>query len=159
MGIAGDINAAFAKALRGAGHTVPEGGSVFLSLADKDKVRGKDIAVVLQLLGFEIYATTGTAAFLERHGIGTLHVDKVADGHKNAVRLIEDGSIDLVINTPAGGKARGDGLLIRRAATKHGIACVTTASGGMALVLSIMAARGADESVVPLQEHHAAVVW
>ncbi|MEN8239142.1 MAG: carbamoyl-phosphate synthase large subunit [Actinomycetota bacterium] len=158
MGVGQDINAAFAKALRGAGHTVPGGGSVFLSLADKDKSRGKDIAVVLQLLGFEIYATTGTATFLQRHGVDTTHVDKVAEGPLNAVRLIQDGSIDLVINTPAGGKARGDGLLIRRTATRHGIVCVTTASGGMALVLSIMAARGATESVVPLQEHHAAVV-
>jgi carbamoyl-phosphate synthase large subunit len=157
MGVASDVNAAFAKALRGAGHSVPDSGSVFLSLADGDKVRGKDIAVVLQLLGFTIYATTGTSVFLKRHGIETTHVDKVGEGPMNAVGLIQDGSIDLVINTPAGGKARGDGLLIRRAATKHGIACVTTASGGMALVLSIMAARGSSESVVSLQEHHCGV--
>jgi carbamoyl-phosphate synthase large subunit len=157
MGIARDINTAFAKALRGAGHTVPTEGSVFLSLADRDKTRGKDIAVILQLLGFTIYATSGTSAFLTRHGIDTTHVDKVGDGPMNAVRLIEDGVINLVINTPAGGKARGDGLLIRRTATRRGIACVTTASGGMALVLSIMSAQGATESVVPLQEHHAAV--
>jgi len=157
MGIARDINSAFGKALRGAGHVVPTEGSVFLSLADKDKARGKDIAVVLQLLGFTIYATAGTAAFLKRHGIETTHVDKVGDGPMNAVRLIEDGVIDLVINTPAGGKARGDGLLIRRTATRRRIACVTTASGGMALVLSIMATQGATESVVPLQEHHEAV--
>jgi len=157
MGVAADINTAFAKALRGAGHTVPEGGSVFLSLADKDKARGKDIAVVLQLLGFTIYATTGTAVFLKRHGIDTIHVDKVGEGTMNAVALIQKGSIDLVINTPAGGKARGDGLLIRRTATKHGVTCVTTASGGMALVLSIVAARDSSESVVPLQQLHAEV--
>jgi carbamoyl-phosphate synthase large subunit len=157
MGIAHDINTAFAKALRGAGHVVPSEGSVFLSLADVDKTRGKDIAVILKLLGFTIYATTGTAAFLKRHSIDTRHVDKVGDGPMNAVRLIDDGVIDLVINTPAGGKARGDGLLIRRTATRRAIPCVTTASGGMALVLSIMAAQGASESVVSLQEHHATV--
>jgi carbamoyl-phosphate synthase large subunit len=75
----------------------------------------------------------------------------------SALSMIHAGSIDLVINTPAGGKARGDGLLIRRASTRRGIACVTTASGGMALVLSIIAAREAGESVVPLQAHHASV--
>ena len=159
MGIGQDINSAFAKALRGAGHAVPARGSVFISFANKDKLRGKDIAVVLQLLGFTIYATTGTAAFLGRHGIETTHVDKVGDGPVNAVALIQDGTIDLVINTPAGGKARGDGLLIRQAATRSGIACVTTASGGMALVLSIMAARGTSEPVAPLQAHHGALAF
>jgi carbamoyl-phosphate synthase large subunit len=68
--------------------------------------------------------------------------------------LIEERQIDLVINTPAGGKARGDGRIIRRAATRHGIPCVTTAAGGLALVSSIAAIRDKDIDVTSLQDHH-----
>jgi carbamoyl-phosphate synthase large subunit len=89
--------------------------------------------------------------------MSTIHVDKVGEGSYDPVKLIEDGRIDLVINTPAGGKARGDGRLIRRTATRYGIPTVTTAAGGMALVLSIESARTTDEQVVSLQDHHRSV--
>ena len=154
MGISRSVNTAFAKSLRGAGHKVPDSGSVFLSFADRDKPAGKDIAEVLTRLGFTIYATFGTAGYLARHGIPAIHVDKVGEGPYDPLRLIEDGRIDLVINTPAGGKARGDGRLIRRTATRHGKPSVTTAAGGMALALSIEAARGTEENVGSLQEYH-----
>lgn len=159
MGIARDVNTAFAKSLRGAGHTIPDGGSVFLSLADGDKPMGKEIAKVLKRLGFTIYATFGTAGFLARNGISTIHVDKVGEGSYDPLTLIKDGRIDLVINTPAGGKARGDGRLIRRAATNRGMPTVTTAAGGIALALSIEAARGHEERVISIQDHHHSVVY
>ena len=71
------------------------------------------------------------------------------------MRLIEEQRINLVINTPVGGKARGDGRTIRRAATRHGIPCITTAEGGLAVVQSIVAARDETIDVVSIQDLHA----
>ncbi|MCL1599451.1 MAG: hypothetical protein M3094_09720, partial [Actinomycetia bacterium] len=67
------------------------------------------------------------------------------------------GRIDLVINTPAGGKARGDGKLIRMAATRHGIASVTTAAGGLALARSVETTRSHPNRMTSLQDHHCGV--
>jgi carbamoyl-phosphate synthase large subunit len=154
MGIAPTAALAFAKALSGAGHTIPTNGAAFISLADKDKAAGVMCARQLVDLGFSLFATHGTAGHLARNGIASTHVDKVGDGPYDPVRLIEERQIDLVINTPAGGKARGDGRIIRRAATRHGIPCVTTAAGGLALVSSIAAIRDEGIEVTSLQDHH-----
>ncbi|MCL1598808.1 MAG: carbamoyl-phosphate synthase large subunit, partial [Actinomycetia bacterium] len=118
MGIGENLGEAYARALRAAGHTVPTSGTVFLSFADRDKPLGAEIATILHSLGFRILATQGTADDLARRSIPSTRVDKVGDGAYDPVRLIDDGRIDLVINTPAGGKARGDGKLIRMAATR-----------------------------------------
>jgi carbamoyl-phosphate synthase large subunit len=147
---------AYAKALRGAGHSVPDHGAAFVSLADRDKTVGVEIASILTEMGFKIYATHGTAGHLARHGIATTHVDKVGEGLYDPVRLVEDDKIDLVINTPAGGKARGDGRLIRLAASRHAVPCVTTAQGGLAVANSIRAAAASGLDVTSLQDHHAA---
>jgi carbamoyl-phosphate synthase large subunit len=154
MGIGRTTGIAFAKALRGAGHSVPDRGAAFVSLADRDKTVGVEIAQVLTDMSFKIYATHGTAGHLARHGIASTHVDKVGEGAYDPVRLIEDDEIQLVINTPAGGKARGDGKLIRLAANRHAVPCVTTAQGGLAVANSIMAARGTGPDVKSLQDHH-----
>jgi len=158
MGFGDSTGMAYAKALSGAGHKVPNEGSVFLSLADRDKPIGAEIARALVDLGFKIYATHGTAGNLARHSIATTHVDKVGEGPYDPLRLISEDRIDLVINTPAGGKARGDGRLIRMAANRHGIASVTTAAGGLAVAYSIAANRLADGAVSSLQDHHAAIL-
>ncbi|MDK1018800.1 MAG: carbamoyl-phosphate synthase large subunit [Actinomycetota bacterium] len=156
MGIGPTVAVAYAKALSGAGHVVPSGGSVFISLADRDKARGVEIAQILIDLGFKIFATHGTAGHLARKGIAATHVDKVGEGAYDPVRLIEEERIDLIVNTPAGGKARGDGRIIRLAATRHGIPCVTTAEGGLAVARSIVAARSGTFEVVSIQDHHEA---
>ena len=155
MGIGATPGIAYAKALRGAGHTVPDYGGVFISLADRDKSVGVEIASILSKLGFKLFATHGTAGHLARHSIATTHVDKVGEGVYDPINLIDEERISLVVNTPAGGKARGDGRLIRLAANRHGVASVTTAQGGLAVAHSIQAAHQADLSVVSIQEHHA----
>jgi carbamoyl-phosphate synthase large subunit len=155
MGIADLAGVAYAKSLDAAGHHVPTSGNVFLSLADRDKIRGAEVARLLTESGFKVFATHGTAGHLARNGIASTHVDKVGEGSYDPVRLIEEGRIDLIVNTPAGGKARGDGRLIRMAANRHGIACVTTAEGGMAVARSIVAARNTEFSVRSIQDHHA----
>ncbi len=156
MGTGPGASVAYAKALAGAGHSVPSSGSAFISLADRDKPRGVEVAATLAEAGFRLYATHGTAGHLARHGIPSTHVDKVGEGAYDPVRLIEDGTIGLVVNTPAGGKARGDGRLIRLAANRSGIPCVTTAEGGLAVARSIVAAAAGGFDVTSLQDLHAA---
>ncbi len=155
MGVGPTPGVAYAKALRGAGHRVPESGAVFISLADRDKAVGVEIAETLVECGFKLFATHGTAGHLARNGIPTTHVDKLGEGTYDPVRLLSDGRVGLVVNTPAGGKARGDGAYIRRAAQRQGVPCVTTAEGGLAVARSIQARRSAELTVASLQDHHA----
>lgn len=154
MGVGRSMALAYAKALLAAGHGIPRKGSLFLSLADRDKALGVEVARLFSELGFRIYATHGTAGSLAREGIRATHVDKVGDGPYDPVRLLEEGEIDIVVNTPRGGKARGDGRLIRRAATRHGVPCVTTVQGGYAVATSIRDGLDAVTEVSSLQEHH-----
>jgi carbamoyl-phosphate synthase large subunit len=154
MGVGSGPPIAYSKALAAAGHTVPTSGSAFISLADRDKARGVEIARLLAQSGFRLFATHGTAGHLARHGIATTHVDKVGDGPYDPVRLAETDAIQLIVNTPAGGKARGDGRKIRLAANRHAIPCVTTAEGGLAVARSIVAASGTEFSVDSIQHHH-----
>jgi len=153
MGLAATIGGAYAKGLRAAGHVIPRGGTVFLSLDDRDKHAAAELATDLIGLGFRVLATHGTAGHLARHGVAVSHVDKVGEGPYDPVRLIELGEIDLVINTPGGSRARSDAGLIRRAATRHDVPCVTTVRGGSLLVESL---RSGDEAarVNTLQRHH-----
>ncbi len=154
MGIGPDPGIAYAKALLGAQHRVPEKGTLFLSLADRDKPLGVEVASIFESLGFRILSTHGTAGHLARRGITATHVDKVGEGPYDPVRLIENGEIDVVINTPRGGRARGDGRLIRIAAIRHSVPCVTTVQGGLAVAHSLQAGPGAVSTVVSLQDHH-----
>ncbi len=155
MGIASTLGAAYAKALRGAGHVVPAKGTVFVSLNDGDKPGGVGLAERLAGMGYRILATHGTAGHLARHGVNVTHVDKVGEGPWDPVRLLEAGEIDLVINTPGGSRARGDGAMIRRAATRHDVPCVTTLRGGRLLAESLHADQGLRD-VASLQSHQAA---
>ncbi len=154
MGIADDLGTAYAKSLLAAGHEVPESGTVFLSLADRDKDDGLEAARLFLESGFRVLATEGTAAFLARHGLPASHVDKVGEGPWDPVRLLEEGKIDLVVNTPRGERARGDGALIRRAANANYVPCVTTVQGGVAMARSLRAGPERVNEVRSLQEHH-----
>ena len=154
MGIGTLLGTAYAKALLAAGTRIPEAGTLFLSLADRDKENSADTARIFSDLGFRILATSGTAETLKTAGIPASHVDKVGEGSWDPVRLIENGLIDIVINTPHGRRARGDGALIRRAATRHGIACITTLQGGHAVALSLRSGRDGLHDVKPIQRYH-----
>ncbi len=155
MGIGRSVGIAYGKALAAAGHKVPERGTLFLSLADRDKPRGVEAAQIYLDQGFKILATHGTAGHLARHGIESTHVDKVGEGPYDPVRLVEDGrTIDLIVNTPRGRRARGDGRLIRQAATRQGIPCVTTVEGGLAVARSLIGGKAELTNVASLQEYH-----
>jgi len=155
MGIAGDLGTAYARALLGAGTRLPDGGTVFFSLTDRDKEPGLEVARIFSRLGFRLLATVGTASFLAEHGVPAAHVDKVGEGPWDPVRLIQEGKVDLVVNTPLGRRARGDGRLIRAAAMANAIPCITTIRGGLAVARSLEGSTGAVFEVRSLQEWHA----
>jgi carbamoyl-phosphate synthase large subunit len=157
MGVARDFPTAFAKAQAAAGVALPQSGTVFITVTDHDKAAAVGIATVLHSLGFDIVATAGTARAIQRMGIPVERLNKIGDGHPHVVDWIEQGRVDLVINTPTGRAARSDGYEIRRAAVAGGIACITTISGGMAAARAIAVARGGEPEVVSLQEIHAAL--
>jgi carbamoyl-phosphate synthase large subunit len=154
MGVAHDFPAAFAKAQAAAGAELPDSGAVFLSVTDSDKSAAVGIAVQMHDLGLRIVATRGTAAAVKRMGIPVETVNKVHEGSPHVVDWIEDGDVDLVINTPTGTAARADGYEIRRAAVARGVPCITTMAGGMAAARAMRAARLGAPPVLSLQELH-----
>ncbi len=154
MGIARDFPTAFAKAQAAAGVALPATGTAFITLTDSDKPAAIGIAQVLHDLGFRIVATRGTKEAIERMGIPATELRKVGEGSPNVVDWIENGDVDLVVNTPTGSGARSDGWQIRRAAIARGVPCLTTLSGGLAAVRAIAAARQGAAEVLSLQEVH-----
>ena len=155
MGIARDFPTAFAKAQAAAGAGLPSSGTVFITVADRDKSAATGIATQLHDLGFEVIATRGTAKALNRMGIPARAINKIGEGSPHVVDCIERGEVDLVINTPVGTGARADGYEIRAAAVAHRIPCITTMSGGIAAVRAIAAAAHGEPDVISLQELYA----
>jgi carbamoyl-phosphate synthase large subunit len=154
MGIARDFPTAFAKAQAAAGAALPASGTAFITLTDSDKPAAIGIAQILHDVGFRIVATRGTKEAIERMGIPATELKKVGEGSPNVVDWIQNGDVDLVVNTPTGSGARSDGWQIRRAAIARGIPCLTTLSGGLAAARAIAAARQGAAEVLSLQEVH-----
>jgi len=155
MGIDADPGAALAKAMVAAGHALPTSGTVFVSVANRDKRAIVFPAKRLADLGFALLATTGTAGVLRRAGIPVEAVAKVSESADNVAELIREGRIDLVINTPFGRGPRTDGYHIRTAAAAAGVPCLTTMQGALAAVRGIEALREGATEPVSIQEHHA----
>jgi carbamoyl-phosphate synthase large subunit len=155
MGIGADVGVAFAKAILAAGRVLPDRGQVFLSFADRDKPVGLAVAQAFTMLGFELIATGGTAKYLHHHAIAAEVVNKVGEGPRDIEERLENGEVALVVNTPRGGRARSDGMTIRKAARRHSVPCVTTVQGGLAVARSLRAGPGAINKPRSLQEWHA----
>ncbi|MHB8439777.1 MAG: carbamoyl-phosphate synthase large subunit [Acidimicrobiales bacterium] len=156
MGIGTTFGLAFAKSQIAAGTSLPLSGTVFLSLADRDKALGLAAASGFAALGFTIVATSGTAAFLESNGVPvTTVVGKVGEaGATDAVELISSGRVQLVVNTPRGRGPRADGLHIRSTALAHQVPCLTTVAAARAAAAGIADWRSHGLSVVCLQDVH-----
>jgi carbamoyl-phosphate synthase large subunit len=152
MGIAHDFPTAFAKAEAAAGAQLPDGGTVFLTVTDRDKPAAAGVAMALNELGFRIVATGGTAQAIKRMGIPVEPLRKIGEGSPNVLDEIERGEVRLVVNTPVGTGARVDGWEIRSAAVARGIPCITTMTGAMAAARAIAAARRREAPVISLQE-------
>ena len=155
MGIAETFGQAFAKATMAAGEKVPVTGTVFLSLADTDKVDLLPIAKELVDLKFHLIATRGTAAALEGAGVPCQAVYKVNEGRPNIVDYVKNAEVDLIINTPLGLDSRYDERAIRMAALEFNIPCITTSAAAQAAVRGIRALSDQDFRVRSVQEWHA----
>jgi carbamoyl-phosphate synthase large subunit len=158
MGIGATFGLAFAKSQIAAGNRLPVRGTVFFSLADRDKGGGLDVARQFASLGFDLVATSGTAAMLEAGGVPVADVvAKVGDSHPgvvDAVELIAGGKVQLVINTPRGRGPRADGLHIRATALAHMVPCLTTVAAARAAAAGIGDWVSHPLSVRSLQEYH-----
>jgi len=154
MGIGPGPGVAYSKAMMAAGSGIPEAGTVFLSFADPDKPAGARIGEALHSLGLNLVASPGTAGFLEARGIPAEAVPKVGEGPGDTVWQIESGRVDMIINTPQGRRARGDGRLMRRAASSRGVPIVTTVAGGEAVIRSLRGSSEAVYEVRSLQDWH-----
>ncbi|MDP8962220.1 MAG: carbamoyl phosphate synthase large subunit, partial [Actinomycetota bacterium] len=158
MGIDTSFGAAFAKSQAGTGKMVlPTRGTVFVSVANRDKRAIVFPVKRLVDLGFDILATEGTAEVLQRAGVPAAFVAKVSDGptgEPHVVDLIAGGRVDLVLNTPFGRGPRSDGYLIRTSAVAHGVPCITTMSGILAAIQGIESLQHGRLEVGSLQEYH-----
>src|SRR6056300_1226763 len=158
MGIDKTFPAAFAKSQAGAGSALPLSGSVFVSVADRDKPQIILPVARLSQMGYRILATEGTARMLERHGIAAETVikhSKATEGQRSIVQMITDGAVDVVVNTPSGAFARVDGYEIRAATTAADKPIFTTAAQLSAAIGSFEVIRQGRFDVTPLQEHAA----
>ncbi|MBJ7599275.1 MAG: carbamoyl-phosphate synthase large subunit [Candidatus Dormibacteraeota bacterium] len=150
MGVDRTLAAALRKAFQGAGMTLPEGGRALLTIADADKPEMFTIVSRLTQLGYEVLATAGTAAALRRAGFSPQDVGKIGEDGRSVVDVIQDGSVDLVINTMTGTNGSGeagrpvmkDGFEIRRAAVERRIPCLTSLDTAAALLESAVTAAG-----------------
>lgn len=157
MGLDDDFGSAFAKSQEGAFGSLPTSGTVFVSVANRDKRTLLLPIQRLKSLGFNILATHGTAGMLRRNGVECEVVAKISEAQNDQDRTvndyIRDGAVDLIINTPAGSAgARHDGYDIRAAAVNMGVPCVTTVQGTVAAVQGIEALQGKESTVRPIQE-------
>ena len=157
MGISKTFGGAYAKSQISSFGPLPKSGSVFISLADKDKSAGILPARALSEMGFVLFATAGTASFLESHHIQSARVRKHSDGsgefgERTIVEILNSGEIDLVINTPVGRGTRADGWAIRTAAVQRSIPIITTTPGFSAAVEGIKSLRNGELDLASLQE-------
>ncbi|HET7478112.1 MAG TPA: carbamoyl phosphate synthase large subunit, partial [Rubrobacteraceae bacterium] len=152
MGIDATFGGAFAKALTAVGLTLPVAGRVYISVSNRDKRSVVLLARAFADLGFEIAASEGTAEVLQNNGLPVTVVPKIGELGEDVLGLIEDGGVDLILNTPWGRGARTDGYLIRRKALLHGVPCITTLAAAAAAVQGIESKiRGGMRRVNPLQ--------
>ncbi len=162
MGIASEFGTAYAKSQEAVYGALPVRGRVFVSVANRDKRAMVFPVKRLADLGFEVWATNGTAEVLRRNGVHAKIVRKHSDGpgpdgEPTVVTRIVDGEVDLIVNTPFGASpaasARLDGYEIRTAAVRRGVPCVTTVAGLAAAVQGIEAIIRGEVGVRSLQEH------
>ena len=156
MGISNSFGQSYAKSQISAFGALPKNGTVFVSLADKDKAQGIQAAHDLSRIGFQILATGGTADALSAKQIPCTRVRKHSEGtgplgEKTIVELINAGSIDLIINTPVGRGTRQDGWLIRTAAVQRSVPCITTTAGFKAAVEGIKSLQREELSIRSIQ--------
>lgn len=152
MGIAETMPAAFAKAQIAGSAALPKSGTIFLSVANRDKPEAVAIGRSLTDMGYKVIATRGTASVLRKAGVPVTEIRKVQEGRPNLVDYMKNGQVALIINTPSGKGARSDEGRIRATAVQHGVTCITTIPAAQAAVEACRYLREQPLTVKPLQE-------
>jgi carbamoyl-phosphate synthase large subunit len=152
MGIAGNFPSAYIKSQLAISYELPQGGTAFISVNDKDKRSLVPIARDIARIGFKIVATTGTARALRAVGIECDEVQKLHEGSNSIVDQIANGEITLMINTPYGTETRDDCYELRMAAVCHGITYVTTLAAAQAMVSGMEVVKEQGLPIVALQD-------
>ena len=155
MGISDKFPLAFAKSQIAAGTVLPDTGKIFLSLSGRHKDSVGPLGKSLIDLGFDLLATSGTAARLEADGVKVTRVKKIAEGHPNLIDYLKNGDVQLIMNTPSGKGARTDEGKIRAAAVQFGVPCITTLDAADAAVNAMRALREGQLEVQSLQSRYA----
>ena len=154
MGLDADLGTAYAKSQMAANSPLPVSGKVFISVSDAHKKEVAAVAKQFTELGFELIATGGTATILEKAGLKVERIFKLQEGRPNAVDLLKNKQIQLVINTPSGASPRADEVKIRTTAVYTGTPIMTTLSGAKAAALGIAALKKSGYAVKTVQEYH-----
>ena len=152
MGLDADLGAAYAKSQMAAGAALPLEGQVFISVSDTHKNSAIELAKRFIDLDFEIISTSGTAKILKSAGVKVESIHKISEGRPNAVDLLKNNEIQLVINTPSGQIPREDEIKIRTTAVYTNTPIITTIGSAMAALDGIAALKNKGYIVKPLQE-------
>jgi carbamoyl-phosphate synthase large subunit len=154
MGLDADRGVAYAKSQMAAGSPLPLGGKVFISVSDAHKKKIVEVARQFAELGFELIATGGTAQALEKAGLKVERIHKLQEGRPNAVDLLKNKELQMVINTPSGATPRADEIKIRTTAVYTGTPIMTTVSSAQAAARGIAALKKSGYGVKTVQEYH-----
>ncbi len=154
MGLDADLGIAYAKSQMAANSPLPLSGRVFISVSDAHKDEVAEVAKQFADLGFDLVATGGTADVLEKAGLKVQRIFKLQEGRPNAIDLLKNQEIQLVINTPSGATPRADEVKIRTTAVYTGTPIMTTLSGAKAAALGIAALKKSGYAVKTVQEFH-----
>jgi carbamoyl-phosphate synthase large subunit len=155
MGIADSFGAAFLKSQLAADNSLPSEGAIFVTVNDRDKPAVTPIVRRFYEMGFKLFATEGTARFLQQRGVPCERVFKLHEGRPHGIDLIVNGEIQLLINTPMGKDAQVDDYRLRQAAIARRLAYTTTLSAANAACDAILSMRSRPGQVRSLQEWHA----
>jgi carbamoyl-phosphate synthase large subunit len=154
MGLDADRGVAYAKSQMAAGSPLPLSGKIFISVSDAHKRKIVEVARQFADLGFQLIATSGTAATLEKAGLKVERIHKLQEGRPNAIDLLKNKELQMVINTPSGATPRADEIKIRTTAVYTGTPIMTTISSAIAAVRGIAAIKESGYSVKTVQEYH-----
>lgn len=154
MGLDTSLGMAFAKSQMAAQPGLPTSGNVFISVKDHDKEAGASIAKSFHELGFKIFSTAGTAAFLASKAIPVTKTFKLSEGARpNVVDMIKNGQMQIIVNTPSGMNPRLDENRIREEALLGRVCMITTIMGAYAAIQGIKALKAQPLNVKSLQEY------
>ena len=154
MGIDVDFGRAFAKAQLAASQRLPQTGTVFISMSDREKAAIVPVVKNFLDLGFKVVATMGTRKFLWENGLTVDLMLKVHEGRPHILDAIKNNQIQLIINTPIGKAAQVDDRVIRRTALSFKVPIITTVAGAKATVAALRAMKEHTLEVTPLQDYH-----